>query len=491
MEKKRKPMVSNGAGTDERIDSFGKKSRPEEKNVATVLEKARKALEMQHSLKERLKNIKKQAVHPKESKEKGKLNLSDGGSAVERTLELLSPEQVQEASDAYFDPALSTSDSKGLRRKNRPSIQFIEEGFFQKQAETARLKAEFGEEYVRDLEDRRRHEAQEEMNAEENPNLIPLGKREEVDRDGEIDVPSVEWWDERILVDKSRYPDGATWDSLDASNINETKLTAYIEHPVELEPPIHSISPAPAPLKLTRREMKKLRTQRRQAREAEKQEMIRQGLLEAPKPKVKISNLMRVLGSESAADPTAIELEVSRQMAERQAAHEDRNLARMLTPAERREKKLKKLLDHPPGQSDANEEIQVAVYKVKDLSLPQNRFKLQVNARENHLTGVAVIVPRLFSVVIVEGGPKTQRRYQNVMLNRIKWKATTGSEEMIVDKPAVDNYCTLVWKGIVAERSFRGKFKTEEVHTELMGRNLLEKHGVAHYWDLVAAYSDY
>lgn len=40
--------------------------------------------------------------------------------------------------------------------------------------------------------------------------------------------------------------------------------------------------------------------------------------------------------SHSSADPTAIEAEVRKQMAERQAAHEDRNLARMLTPAERR-----------------------------------------------------------------------------------------------------------------------------------------------------------
>jgi U4/U6 small nuclear ribonucleoprotein PRP3 len=41
----------------------------------------------------------------------------------------------------------------------------------------------------------------------------------------------------------------------------------------------------PQPLKLTRPEQKKLRTQRRLAREQEKQEMIKQGLLEAPKPK--------------------------------------------------------------------------------------------------------------------------------------------------------------------------------------------------------------
>jgi hypothetical protein len=42
------------------------------------------------------------------------------------------------------------------------------------------------------------------------------------------------------------------------------------------------------------------------------------GLLEPPKPKVRIANLARVLGAEAAADPTAIEKEVRKQMAERQ-----------------------------------------------------------------------------------------------------------------------------------------------------------------------------
>jgi Fic family protein len=65
-------------------------------------------------------------------------------------------------------------------------------------------------------------------------------------------------------------------------------------------------------------ERKKLRTQRRNEREKEKQELIRQGLLEPPKPKVKISNLMRVLGTEAVADPSAIERQVREQMAERE-----------------------------------------------------------------------------------------------------------------------------------------------------------------------------
>ena len=47
------------------------------------------------------------------------------------------------------------------------------------------------------------------------------------------------------------------------------------------------------------------------------QDLIRQGLLEPPKPKVKLSNMMRVLGSEATADPTAVEAQVRQQMEDR------------------------------------------------------------------------------------------------------------------------------------------------------------------------------
>ena len=47
------------------------------------------------------------------------------------------------------------------------------------------------------------------------------------------------------------------------------------------------------------------------------QDLIRQGLLEAPKAKVKLSNMMRVLGNEATADPTAVEAQVRQQMEDR------------------------------------------------------------------------------------------------------------------------------------------------------------------------------
>ena len=58
-------------------------------------------------------------------------------------------------------------------------------------------------------------------------------------------------------------------------------------------------------------------------------------------------------------------------------AHEDRNLARKLTPAEKKEKKLKKLV----GEANEGDSPEVALYKVMDLSNRQHQFKVRVNAQ--------------------------------------------------------------------------------------------------------------
>jgi U4/U6 small nuclear ribonucleoprotein PRP3 len=191
------------------------------------------------------------------------------------------------------------------------------------------------------------------------------------------EIPDVEWWDREILQNGS-YGDvlGGKW------NVKMDMFSVYVEHPIPIKPPLEAPAPPPQPLMLTKAEQKKLRTQRRVAREKEKQEMIKQGLIEPPKPKVKISNLMRVLKDEAVLDPTAMEREVREQMAEREQAHQDRNLARMLTPAERREKKMRKLLG-----DDGIGEVHMHVYRVEDMSNTKNKFKVEINAQENHLTG--------------------------------------------------------------------------------------------------------
>jgi U4/U6 small nuclear ribonucleoprotein PRP3 len=334
------------------------------------------------------------------------------------------------------------------------------------------------------------------------------------------------------------------------AHLREARITAYVEHPVPEPPPAQAPPPPPPPLRLTLKERRKLRTLRRQAREEERRALIRQGLLEPPKPKVRIANLMRVLGAESAADPTAIEREVRRQVAERRAAHDDRNAARMLTPAERRAKRVAKLFDDVQaagiggggggggGGEEGDEAAEdgaaaaaavgaagagsgaaplttVSVYRVEDLSHGQHRFKVDVNARENRMSGIALVLPpahraplflatggaagadhRFFSLVVVEGCPKSTKRYAKLMLRRIDWNdrpppvngsGLGGQEEEEEEEDPPENSCHLVWQGQVASPAF-ADFARREVPDPASARRLLEAAGVAHYWDAAAGF---
>lgn len=272
---------------------------------------------------------------------------------------------------------------------------------------------------------------------------------------------------------------------INEEKIKMDKITIYIEHPRPIEPPAEPAPPPPQPLKLTKKEQKKLRTQRRLAREKDRQEMIRLGVVEPPKPKVKMSNLMKVLGSEATQDPTKLEMEIRSAAAEREQAHIDRNIARKLTPAERREKKERKLFDG----LNTHDSI-VSVYKINDLSHPQSRFKVDINAQENRLTGCAIISEGI-SVVVVEGGAKSIKRYGKLMLRRIDWTAAVEKEDEDEndDEEKPVNKCVLVWQGSVAKPSF-SRFIVQECRTEAAARKFFSDHGVAHYWDLAVNFTE-
>eukprot|EP00877_Chromochloris_zofingiensis_P011346 jgi/Chrzof1/6465/Cz18g12030.t1 len=443
----------------------------------------------------------------------------------------------------FHDPGLGDVGLAKLERRRR-GFDFVQEGTFQKQAEIMRLKQKYGESAFK-----RQQFPLGPVGPTQDPNKIPLGggdvnkiplggddanltplgpKLSEEDQlrsqllEFRDPIPDVEWWDRLLLVGgkyhstpsnggstktlDDEHVDGGAGDGDDVGvskdhaaaeqddmdtgepnvQIRENKITHYVEHPIPLEPPAEAPPPLPQPLKLTKRELKKLRTQRRQTREKEKQELIRQGLLEPPKPKVKITNLPRVMGVEAAADPTAIEAEVRKQMAERQSAHDDRNLARMLTPAEKREKKVQKLFD------ESGLETITAVYKIADLSYGQHKFKVEVNAKENHMSG-AMLLTDDFALVIVEGCRKSIKRYHKLLLRRIDWNArgddlavtAPGADEDdegadVADKPP--NSCYLVWEGIVKDGAFK-EFTKHDVSSAGAARRLLEERGVAHYWD--------
>ncbi|VAI16854.1 unnamed protein product [Triticum turgidum subsp. durum] len=377
----------------------------------------------------------------------------------------------------HFDERMGINPTKLLRPK-RPGFQFIEEGKLSRQAELQRIKNQFGEAQAKELKVKQAQLAKAKVEVDMNPNLIEIapGGRPPKQKQKE-EIPDIEPWDSKILL-------SPTYEDISLEKLNMDKITIYVEHPEPLEPPAEPAPPPPQPLKLTKKEQKKLRTQRRLAKEKDRQEMIRQGLLEPPKPKVKMSNLMKVLGAEATQDPTRMEMEIRTAAAEREQAHVDRNIARKLTPSERREKKERKLFDDPNTLGCI-----VCVYRIRDLSHPQTRFKVDVNAQENRLTGAAVITDGI-SVVVVEGGKKSIKRYNKLMLNRIDWAAAVGGEDDADEEPDKPvNSCVLVWQGSVVKPTFP-RFSVHQCRSEAAAKKVFADAKVPHYWDLAVNFSE-
>ncbi|KPM11947.1 U4/U6 small nuclear ribonucleoprotein Prp3-like protein [Sarcoptes scabiei] len=287
----------------------------------------------------------------------------------------------------------------------------------------------------------------------------------------EDDIPVVEWWDGFIMKD-SCYEDCIL-------NQQEPKdkfdgITQLIEHPIQIKPPLF----------LTKKEKKKLRRQNRREAWKEKQEKIRLGLEPPPEPKIKMSNMMRVLGQQAVQDPTKIEAHVREQIMKRQKAHEENNAARKLTGEQKKQKKIRKI------KEDTNTGVYVTVYRVLNLNNPAKKFKIEANIKQLLMTGVVVIYKNV-NVVVVEGGPRQQRKFKRLMMNRIKWSddvlpSTSTTNQTSETENKTENKCFLVWEGLVKNRAF-GEVKFKISPNESFAREIFKNHRVEHYWDL--AYS--
>ncbi|GAA6058914.1 hypothetical protein JCM10212_002866 [Sporobolomyces blumeae] len=275
--------------------------------------------------------------------------------------------------------------------------------------------------------------------------------------------PDVEWWDEAYLPDKS-------YDSISPGALDQNPLISHlVQHPISIPAPQDKNQVELKPLFLTKKEMKKMRRMRRQAELKDKQDRQKMGLLPPDPPKVKISNMMRVLTQDAIADPTKVEAQVRREMALRERKHLKDNASRQLTAEERKAKVEEKYV------KDESKGIQAMAFKIRYLSDPSHKFKVKKNAIDDHLTGVICHNPK-FCLVVVEGGAKSIKHYRQLMLNRIRWteeaaprannpsKDETSSSD--IPRPAgpfneedappslADNSCQLVWEGQHRERMF-------------------------------------
>ena len=391
-------------------------------------------------------------------------------------IDLLGPNMEEVRKNPLYDPNLGGKGSAARERFSR-NIIFHQKGKFVQQANALR-----------------RQSALEAMKKR----IADQARKVGLDEDNEkafliSEPPEIEWWDEGLVDGKSYEVIGSEKGlKIDSS---DSIITIYIQHPVLLEPPQSKNSVAIKPMYLTKTEQAKLRRQRRSAEHKEQQAKIRLGLEPPPPPKVKKSNLMRVLGEQAVKVPTAVEARVNREIAERKSQHTEANEERKLT----KEQKIQKLAANQ--ESDAAKGIKMVVFKIRSLAYGKHRYQIDVNAKQNALTGVCVLHPR-FNLVIVEGGAHSVNFYKKLMLHRIRWTdiaAPISIKEEANAEPEVDflkpfdekgdlkdlteNTCTLLWEGEEKARAFR-KWGSKVCESDAEAKEVLSKAKMENFWIL-------
>ncbi|CAN4096048.1 unnamed protein product [Withania somnifera] len=353
------------------------------------------------------------------------VNVPDPLSTL-NSFQLLKPElDIDPDKNPRFDPRMGTDKNK-ISRPKKMSFQF----------------SRFGDLRANELRTKQPQLAKAKAEPDINPNLIVVSERIITKEKPKEPIPDVEWWDHPLLR-PGAY--GVVDGNLTDDMLKMERITIY--------PPAEPAPLPPQPLKLTKKEQKKMRTWH-----------------QPPKPKIKMSHLMRVLGSEATQDPTKLEKETRTAAAEREQAHNDRSMSRKLIPDELPEKKERKLFDNP----NIAPETTVSVYRINDLSHPQNRFKVDVNAQE------------IGCVVIVEGGKKSIKRYGELMLRRIDWAAAIKKEEDDDDKP-LNKFRSYAHR---LDHPHFHRFFVHECRTEAAARKVFADAGVPQYWNYAVDFKD-
>lgn len=394
-----------------------------------------------------------------------------------KQLDLSGPSIEEIRNNPYYDPSLGPKATIAKPRNSRQLI-FNQKGKYIQQAAALRRQEQL-EAMKRRIAERARQAGIDEDMDVEKAFLVPA-------------PPALEWWDEGLVT-------GDSYAAIDdPANVKidtpDTIITRYIQHPVQLEPPQDKHVPTQKPMFLTQKEQAKIRRQRRMADLKEQQAKIRLGLEPAPPPKVKKSNLMRVLGEQAVKDPTAVEARVTREIADRRESHENMNEERKLTKDQRREKL------ESQQEKDASLGIYVSVYRIDSLASGRNRFKVSKNAEQNKLTGICVMHPKL-NLVIVEGGKHSVNNYRKLMLNRIDWTENPGpssSDKTPEGQPIwlsteddngqprdfSQNSCNLIWEGQAKTRVFRKWLGARVCESDSAAKETLSRTKMDNFWTL-------
>lgn len=320
----------------------------------------------------------------------------------------------------------------------------------------------------------------------------------------ECSVPEMEWWDTLVVNDPA-------------------SISHLIEHPVPLmgtkgNMPKQVVTKNVEAM-LTEEERRKLKKLRNQQKVQEFQDKIKMGLIPPPPPKVKMKNLMRVLGSEQVAEPSAIEQSVRAQVEQRLADHLRHNEERKLTPEARREKNIAKWTK----AIDSSQRIHVSVFLVFKPIHNKIKFKINKSGEELHLGGFFLHctipkenvkdqkeTPTSFypSLIVAEGSLKAIKRFDRTLLKRINWSNPDSSAEPLGDMQdeeedddddetdqrhkSMDGICRMIFRGIESVDSPNRLKRWSYLHVRDLATVesfLTEKNSMT-YWDMALRYRD-
>merc|ERR1740138_1989031 len=371
-------------------------------------------------------------------------------------------------------------------RQKRKTFRFVEEGSIVKKEQRMVKKLQeraLGIDKEKDAKKKKEEEQKTKQKEVEEENKDIGVKKIEPKVLRREPIPDVEWWDTPFLREIDGQKKAYT-------EVNVEKITPYVEHPIPIKITTEKEQTEAPMMHLTPKERKKLRRLKRQERTQEIRDKIKMGILQPPPPKVKMSNLMRVLGDEAIADPSTVERKVRQQVEQRRKEHEQRNEARKLPAEERKAKKKQKWM------AENEPTTQVLVFKIRDLANKRHLFKIDMNAQQFHLTGCCITCVGVANIVIVEGGPRAVKRYKKLMIRRIKWGEDQkddddddDNDEEEVTAPKLQDHCVLIWEGVVKQRNFK-TWKVSHTRTEQEARRTLSDRGAEHYWEMLARYRD-
>ncbi|RPB24915.1 PRP3-domain-containing protein [Terfezia boudieri ATCC MYA-4762] len=371
-----------------------------------------------------------------------------------------SPDFSDPAKNPYYDPSLGT----GVRGRASKALVFNQKGKYIEQANALRRQAAL--------------EAMKKRIAE-------TARKVGIDEDMETDKaflreapPEIEWWDQGLTTN-STYDDIAN-DQL-RINSEDSIITIYIQHPIQLEPPQEKHIPPPKPLPLTAKEQAKKRRQKRMEDLKEKQAKQRLGLEPAPPPKMTRANMMRVMGEEAVKNPTAVEARVDREIADRFSNHLQMNEERKLT----KEQKEEKLMQN--REKDLAKGIHCVVFRIENLCNGRHMFKINKFAEQYSINGICILNPK-FNLVVAEGGEWSITKYKKLFLQRIDWTdngdgdASGGTKSELDKKQDLSqNKCTMIWEGEVKTQGFR-KFTTKPCPTDALAKEALGRAKMENFW---------